>query len=387
MNILYFFEYAPDPQRGGASRLTHSFINYWQKAQKDFSFFCAYLKREKDYIPYFKDEILLDLNNKNTFIDFLNKNQISLIIIKWHSQKFFFEFIKECNQNNIPIITVYHSMPGWELLHISNTLKCVSWNQAKKDDFIKKLFLPLYLKHINKLISKRNLYIYNGSSKYILLSNKYIPIFKKINHLRNDSKLQAISNPLSFPEQKNVNFQEKKAQVLIVGRFSESEKRFLLALKVWKEFNNQNISNRWELIIVGFGKDENIYKEYVRRNKLSNVKFVGKQDPFEYYKKASIFLMTSAFEGFPLTLIEAQQLGVVPIVMDSFPSLHDIIINDYNGIIVNNNDVKAMCLALKDLTANQEKRKYLAVNGLSYINKFSVANIAQQWEDLFSKFK
>lgn len=46
-----------------------------------------------------------------------------------------------------------------------------------------------------------------------------------------------------------------------------------------------------------------------------------------------------------------------------------------------------MCLALKDLTANQEKRKYLAVNGLSYINKFSVANIAQQWEDLFSKFK
>lgn len=387
MNILYFFEYAPDPQRGGASRLTHSFINYWQKAQKDFSFFCAYLKREKDYIPYFKDEILLNLNKKNTFIDFLNKNQISLIIYQMAFSKVFFEFIKECNQNNIPIITVYHSMPGWELLHISNTLKCVSWNQAKKDDFIKKLFLPLYLKHINKLISKRNLYIYNGSSKYILLSNKYIPIFKKINHLRNDSKLQAISNPLSFPEQKNVNFQEKKAQVLIVGRFSESEKRFLLALKVWKEFNNQNISNRWELIIVGFGKDENIYKEYVRRNKLSNVKFVGKQDPFEYYKKASIFLMTSAFEGFPLTLIEAQQLGVVPIVMDSFPSLHDIIINDYNGIIVNNNDVKAMCLALKDLTANQEKRKYLAVNGLSYINKFSVANIAQQWEDLFSKFK
>ena len=76
MNILYFFEYAPDPQRGGASRLTHSFINYWQKAQKDFSFFCAYLKREKDYIPYFKDEILLDLNKKNTFIDFLNKNQM-----------------------------------------------------------------------------------------------------------------------------------------------------------------------------------------------------------------------------------------------------------------------------------------------------------------------
>lgn len=47
MNILYFFEYAPDPQRGGASRLTRSLINYWDKERKDFSFYCAYLKKEK----------------------------------------------------------------------------------------------------------------------------------------------------------------------------------------------------------------------------------------------------------------------------------------------------------------------------------------------------
>lgn len=38
--------------------------------------------------------------------------------------------------------------------------------------------------------------------------------------------------------------------------------------------------------------------------------------------------MTSAFEGFGMTLVEAQQYGVVPIVMDSYKSLHDIIKND-----------------------------------------------------------
>ena len=96
--------------------------------------------------------------------------------------------------------------------------------------------------------------------------------------------------------------------MLIVGRFSESEKRFLLALKAWKEFNSQRITNTWELIIIGFGKDENIYKEYARKNKLNNVKFIGKQDPLEYYKKASIFLMTSAFEGFGLTLTEKKRI-------------------------------------------------------------------------------
>lgn len=34
--------------------------------------------------------------------------------------------------------------------------------------------------------------------------------------------------------------------------------------------------------------------------------------------------MTSAFEGFPMTLVESQQRGVVPVVMDSF--LHSMIL-------------------------------------------------------------
>ena len=387
MNILYFFEYAPDPQRGGASRLTRSLINYWDKERKDFSFYCAYLKKEKNYITYFKDEILLDLNDKIQFTSFLDKNQISIIVYQMAFSKEYFDYVKECNHNNIPIITVYNSMPGWELLHIKNILTHTSWYQAGVNGLIKKILLPLYLKYANKLIQRKNSYIYKGSSKYVVLSSKYIPLFKKINNLAEGSKLYAISNPLSYPEQTNIDFHKKRKQVLIVGRFSESEKRFLLALKAWKEFNSQRITNTWELIIIGFGKDENIYKEYARKNKLNNVKFIGKQDPLEYYKKASIFLMTSAFEGFGLTLTEAQQFGVVPIVMNSFPSLHDIIINDFNGIIVPNNDTKAMCIALTDLITNQKKREYLAQNGLYYVNKFSVKNIAQEWENLFNNFK
>ena len=50
-------------------------------------------------------------------------------------------------------------------------------------------------------------------------------------------------------------------------------------------------------------------------------------------------MMTSAFEGFPMTLVEAQQCGVVPVVMDSYLSLHDIVETGYNGIIVSNEDL------------------------------------------------
>ena len=101
MNILYFFEYAPDPQRGGASRLTRSLINYWDKERKDFSFYCAYFKKEKNYITYFKDEILLDLNDKIQFTSFLDKNQISIIVYQMAFSKEYFDYVKECNHNNL----------------------------------------------------------------------------------------------------------------------------------------------------------------------------------------------------------------------------------------------------------------------------------------------
>ena len=192
---------------------------------------------------------------------------------------------------------------------------------------------------------------------------------------------------MSYSAQTKIEYSKKKNQVLIVSRFSESEKRILFALKAWKKIQQHIINNKWELIIVGFGKDESLYRDYVKLNKLQNVIFTGKQEPFKYYKESSIFLMTSAFEGFVLTLTESQQMGVVPIVMDSFPSLHDIVINGYNGIIVANNDVTSMAEALKDLIINENKRINLSINGFNYIKKFSVANIAYKWEQLFNEFE
>ncbi len=61
------------------------------------------------------------------------------------------------------------------------------------------------------------------------------------------------------------------------------------------------------------------------------------------------FAMTSAFEGFPMSIIEAQQNGVVPIVMDSFLSVHDIIDNDVNGVLISYGNTTMFAESLKSL--------------------------------------
>lgn len=387
MNILYFFEYAPDPQRGGASRLTSSLVNYWKQQRKDFTFFCTYLKKEKDYTPYFQDEFQANLKDENGFYFFLERNNIQLILNQMGFSKEYMEYIIKCNKKNIPIITTYHSMPGWEIRFTQNTLNRLPWKEASLTQKIKKVLLPVYLKRINKIISKTNKYIYNNSAQYVVLSESYIPLFQKVNNIKDSFKLTAISNPLSFPETEEINFTQKKDYVLIVGRFSESEKRFLLALQAWAKVEEKNPDTEWKLVIVGFGNDENLYKKYVATHGLKNVVFEGKQNPLEYYKKSSIFLMTSAFEGFGLTLTESQQYGAVPIVMDSFLSLRDIIQNSYNGIIIPNNNTNLMAEAILYLMHNKEKRESMALNGASFVKKFSVNRIAKEWEKIFDQYQ
>jgi glycosyltransferase involved in cell wall biosynthesis len=57
--------------------------------------------------------------------------------------------------------------------------------------------------------------------------------------------------------------------------------------------------------------------------------------------------MTSAYEGWGLTLTEAQQMGVVPIAFDSFGAVYDIIENEYNGLIIPNSTDKKTTMMIQ----------------------------------------
>ena len=57
--------------------------------------------------------------------------------------------------------------------------------------------------------------------------------------------------------------------------------------------------------------------------------------------------MTSGFEGWPMVLMEAMPMGVVPIAFNSFESLQDIISHKENGIIIPNNDMDKYVAGLK----------------------------------------
>ena len=127
------------------------------------------------------------------------------------------------------------------------------------------------------------------------------------------------------------------------------------------------------------------YRYLVEKWNLQRVEFTGQQNPMEYYMRASIFLMTSSAEGWPMVLMEAAQMGTPIVAMDSFGSLHDMVKDGLNGRIVPNNNIQAFSSALREVMSHEKMRKNMAVQAIQTSKAFRMENIASQWKNLFDE--
>ena len=107
--------------------------------------------------------------------------------------------------------------------------------------------------------------------------------------------------------------------------------------------------------------------------------FHGRKDPFDYYRRASLFFMASEFEGFPMTLVEAQMMGCVPIVFDTFSSLQEVVTDNVNGRIIPNDDSVTFVSSTIALMKNPAERRRLLQKGLEDCQQFSQKNVCGRW--------
>jgi glycosyltransferase involved in cell wall biosynthesis len=250
---------------------------------------------------------------------------------------------------------------------------------AKRTRFFPKFFVK-FIKKRKDL--KRVNFAYDNSDFLVLLSEKFSEHYKELQSGKNLDKLKVIANPLSLGFKK-INFVNKQKTILFVGRISEFQKRVSLIIEIWKIILSTGKYKDWKLKIVGDGVDlENIKEKAIG---LSGVFFEGMQNSEPYFEEASIFFMTSAFEGFPMTLVECLQRACVPVVMDSFLSLSDVIKNNENGIISPDGDIRAFAQNAMQLMDSEQKRKCMAENGLNSSREFAVDRILKKWKKLLEE--
>lgn len=247
----------------------------------------------------------------------------------------------------------------------------------------KYIFYPLWKKKVWKEISASYRYNLTHSDVSLLLSEREIPIAKKIIGNNIKTKIVAINNPLSWEEIESPSIiDNKKKEVLVVARLYNPEKRIDLVLKIWNILQNRGVTDGWTLRICGDGLHKDYLIQLAKKLKLQNVKWEGWCDPRPFYMSSSIFMMTSVCEGWGLTLTESMQSGVVPLAFDSYPAVRDIINDGYDGYVVKASDIKIYAEKMEKLMLNKELRDNIALNALDSCKRFSTEKIMDKWVEL-----
>ena len=144
---------------------------------------------------------------------------------------------------------------------------------------------------------RRIIFVANEAEKdfikiYPELKNKCLVLN---NFIDPDKILKLSTEKISETHPKN------KKLFVFIGRLDDSSKKVSRAINLLKSLSDVN------LLIVGDGPDRKMYEDLVTKNDLSKrVTFVGqKTNPYPYIKLADYIILTSDYEGFPVTYLEA----------------------------------------------------------------------------------
>lgn len=174
----------------------------------------------------------------------------------------------------------------------------------------------------------------------------------------------------------------KEKSLLWLGRVDDNQKRAKLILPIWKRVSAS--LKDWQLDVVGDGPELEDLEVEARNQGLERIHFHGRQVPDDYYRRASIFFMTSAFEGFPNTLIEAQSFGAIPVVFDSYPVASWIVQDGESGFLIAPFEVDAMAERIVTLAKDPDRSKF-ADGALESARRFHIDRVGEMWQQLFEE--
>lgn len=305
-------------------------------------------------------------------------NKIDMIINQWGLPLIPIKTARLAAQGlNIKIISVYHNAPSF-----NGRIQKMNISLMLCENPLKRLLLKSIRATCKMITSRAMAYIYRKSDLFLVLSDCYIEEFKKFTGVEDVAKLKVMTNPVTVDKGDFVyDFAKKRKEIVYVGRLDFVQKRVYRVINTWNYLEEQFPD--WRLTIVGDGEDRANLEGHVKALGLKRVSFKGFKNPVDYYKRASILMLTSDFEGFPLVLAECMSFGVVPVVYNSYAAVGDIISDGKDGIVVPfcpdgyKADIAAGMVA--KIMKDDSLRNTMALAAIEKSQNYSVDEIYNRW--------
>lgn len=199
------------------------------------------------------------------------------------------------------------------------------------------------------------------------------------------NKLSVIPNPSPVARVVNIDSSQRKNIVLAVGRMTE-QKGFDLLIEAWQQIPAK-VRQGWTLRIVGPNGSARPRLEAMLQSLglADSVELVaGTANISQEYQAASFYVLSSRYEGFGLTLVEAMGQGLAVIAFDCPMGPKEILADKY-GVLVPAKDIVKLSYAIQNFIENPELKDDYAKLAHQRAASYAPENIMHLWESIFQQ--
>jgi glycosyltransferase involved in cell wall biosynthesis len=163
--------------------------------------------------------------------------------------------------------------------------------------------------------------------------------------------------------------QKQKGFDRLLDAFSELAKRF----------------PDWGLVILGEGPlREQLTSQALRLGIAHRVAMPGSVGNIgSWYEAAALYALTSRFEGFPNTLVEALASGLPAVAVNCETGPREILRDGLDGILVPNDDQCRLISALAKMMSDASFREQCAAHAKAARKRYEITRVAEEWESMF----
>lgn len=250
----------------------------------------------------------------------------------------------------------------------SRSFRAIAWEHSSYEAYFERKYFYLY--NNTQLFADNLRYV----DSIIVLNNDYKD--KYLRKLGLDSEV--IYNPKSFVIDSGSRLNNRT--ILYCGRIDDNFKGIDLLLDSFEKFCNKN--SDWRLLVAGDGPALRKYKRLAETLDCGNrVEFLGSiSNVKDVMLDASIFVLPSRFEGFPMSVTEAFECGL-PVIAYDIPAMEPF--KESGGAVCvpcfDTDEYSNRLLALAD---DIELRQRIGRNAREFAGQLDIDIIGEKWEDI-----
>jgi glycosyltransferase involved in cell wall biosynthesis len=188
--------------------------------------------------------------------------------------------------------------------------------------------------------------------------------------------------PNAVPPVDGAGTSDLAAPVLLAAGRLTPQKGFDRLLRAWAHVAPER--PEWRLRICGDGPQHKALRKLVGELGIADrVDLAGRSDDLGAdMAAASLFVLSSRFEGLPMVLLEAMSRGLPVVGFDCPTGPREVISDGTDGILVRNGDEPGLARAIASVTADPDARRRLGAAAAAKASEFSLEAILPRWHEL-----